>query len=940
MPSVSGRDHTRRGVFISYARQDGEVTARALQARLAVDAPDVPTWLDRLELEGGVGWWQQIEQQLDRVEFLILVMTPAALHSENTAREWRNARQRGVCVYPVMGVPSAELDLASLPSWMSKAHFYDPAAEWGTLVAHLRRGCQATRVPFMAPPLPAAFVGRARETDALIALLRSGRPLPVTTALRGAGGFGKTTLATAICHDSRVLESFEDGILWVTLGQAPNLLNELIKLHAALTGERPAFVDVEDAARELALRLEHKNCLIVIDDAWSMAHVAPILRAGPACARLITTRLLEVAADAERIDVDEMQSAEATQLLMRRAGVVTDDADPFRRLAARLGEWPLPINLVGATIRQRLARGDSLERALDYASRAIEKRGVTAFDKTDSLERHDAVTRTVGASLDLLSVDEQRRCAGLCIFAENTAIPLSTAAVLWHLDDIDSEELARKLDDLALLEFDLRLGTLRVHDLLRSFFAAGVDTRALHADLLDAWGDPYALPSAYAWRRLLYHLHGAGRHLQGRTLLLDPDWLRAKLEATDVSAIIGDFESFSGDAVLDLVRDTVRLSAPGISQDSQQLPTQLVGRLMERREEEIVEMLEGATRSARRPCLLPILPALDPPGSMLLMTLVGHEADVTAICLDMGHQWLLSASNDGSVRVWDQQQGQLLQTLHHRQLGARAVSSDRDGTIAVSGGADGRLYVWDILRGERVDAFRAERGPGLAALAMSGDGHVAISGSREHVVRVWDVASRTVSGVLEGHHDRVTSVALTADGCVGVSGSEDNTVCVWDLSQKALVRRLVGHTGSVNAVALSEDGRWALSGSSDRTVRLWDVSNGVCLQTMTGHLSSVTAVALATRVGRALSGSSDQTTRLWDLRTGQTLATLSGHSDAVTAVSMDDDGVVAATGSVDRTIKLWRLDNLRPAICAHRTRWTSDGAGFQQRRPPLRFRWR
>ena len=59
-------------------------------------------------------------------------------------------------------------------------------------------------------------------------------------------------MAAAICHDDRVIEAFDDGILWVTLGQTPNLLNEMVKLYAALTGERPGFIDEDDAARELA----------------------------------------------------------------------------------------------------------------------------------------------------------------------------------------------------------------------------------------------------------------------------------------------------------------------------------------------------------------------------------------------------------------------------------------------------------------------------------------------------------------------------------------------------------------------------------------------------------------------------------------------------------------------------------------------------------------
>src|SRR3954469_20837649 len=159
---TSGRP--RHGVFISYARADGESAARALQARFQADAPDIATWLDRSEIEGGVGWWTQIENALDRAEFLVLVMTPAAMHSDNTRREWRSARQRGVCVYPVNGCPDDELDFASLPLWMRKAHFYNPQLEWPKLIAPLRRGCAATRVPFMAPPASAGFGARAQQS--------------------------------------------------------------------------------------------------------------------------------------------------------------------------------------------------------------------------------------------------------------------------------------------------------------------------------------------------------------------------------------------------------------------------------------------------------------------------------------------------------------------------------------------------------------------------------------------------------------------------------------------------------------------------------------------------------------------------------------------------------------------------------------------------------
>src|ERR1700681_3077044 len=124
-----------------------------------------------------------------------------------------------------------------MPRWMSKAHFFDLDKEWPTFVAHLRKGCDTPRVPFMAPEIPPHFVERPSEYAALKNLLLSPdfrQPVAITTALSGAGGFGKTTLATALCHDPDIVENFDDGILWVTLGQTPDVLGSLLTAYAAL----------------------------------------------------------------------------------------------------------------------------------------------------------------------------------------------------------------------------------------------------------------------------------------------------------------------------------------------------------------------------------------------------------------------------------------------------------------------------------------------------------------------------------------------------------------------------------------------------------------------------------------------------------------------------------------------------------------------------------
>jgi hypothetical protein len=177
----------KKRAFISYARKDGEAFADDLRRRL--ESEGIPLWQDRVGMEGGRDWWLQITEAIESVEFMVLVMIPAALASDTVRKEWRYARQQGMCVYSVKAAP--DLDFARLPRWMRDGHFYDLDKEWTKFLNDLNSACVTPRVPFMCEDLPLDFVPRPREMDgALAQLYDSARDeaRPTTLARRSAGG--------------------------------------------------------------------------------------------------------------------------------------------------------------------------------------------------------------------------------------------------------------------------------------------------------------------------------------------------------------------------------------------------------------------------------------------------------------------------------------------------------------------------------------------------------------------------------------------------------------------------------------------------------------------------------------------------------------------------------------------------------------------------------
>ena len=914
-------------VFVSYAHSDGGGYATSLRERLEREQPEITFWQDRSQMQGGIGWWKQITEALDKVEILIMVMTPAAMVSEVAGKEWRYARQQGVRVCPVMGVSASSLDFSLLPSWMKKAHCYDLTKEWDTFVNFLKSPGKDNRVPFMAPDLSENYVDRQCEFETLLSiLLDSNRENPqfITTVLQGSGGFGKTTLACSLCHHEQMIGAFDDGILWVSLGEQPDIQGALTKLYAALTGERPPFIDADDASIQLSSRLDQKNCLLVIDDVWDANHLKPFLRGGRQCARLITTRQLGVTSDigSSRTVVDKMTEDQSVRMLTSRIGYSpkAGDIDQLRTMAHRLGEWPLLLKLAASQLWERIERGDSLDGAIAYLNRAMDKRGVVAFDRTNTNSRHDAIASTVASSLEVFSPDNQARCAELAIFPNDTFIPLNSVSTLWDLDEFDSEDLIQRLDGAALLDFDLKTGGIRIHNVLQSYLKSLLnDPAAVHARLIRQWWQvPYVLPDRYAWKWIGWHLHQAREYQKLKQLLLNFHWLKARLETIDIQTVLQDFELLKSTSETRMVRDALQLASHVLSRDPQQLPIQLMGRLDRSRSPIVDELLDQADASQIVPRLVMADASLTHPGGALTGIMKGHNGSVEALAFLPDGRWAVSGSEDWTLRLWDLENNRVVRTYEGHGATVHAVAITPDGKSILSASEDRTLRLWDLESGS-VRLVLRNHTLAVQGVAIARDGELAASVSEDGSVRVWNLTNGQSKSVFKGLYHQLYTVSVTPDGRWLVFGVGDWTIMLLNLNDNKEIKQLTGHSGIVRTLAIAPDGHTLVSGADDQTLRVWSVDTGDCLGVLKGHNGSVDTVAFTADGKRVISGSRDRTLRVWEIATGKTLRVLEGHSGFVRSIAIAATTGRTISGSTDRSIRHWDIETapIRQSRPAH-----------------------
>ena len=214
-----------------------------------------------------------------------------------------------------------------------------------------------------------------------------------------------------------------------------------------------------------------------------------------------------------------------------------------------------------------------------------------------------------------------------------------------------------------------------------------------------------------------------------------------------------------------------------------------------------------------------------------------------------------------------------------------SVAITPDGKRVVSGSWDGTIKIWDIQSGECLDTLEGHLS-GVISVAITPDGERVVTGSWDGTIKIWDMQSGECLDTLKGHSSDVESVAITPDGKRVVTGSSDNTIKIWDMQSGECLDTLEGHSGWVNSVAITPGGERVVSGSWDETIKIWDIQSGECLDTLKGHLSGVISVAITPGGERVVTGSWDGTIKIWDMQSGECIYTIDYNSK----LSIDKDG--------------------------------------------------
>jgi hypothetical protein len=480
-------------------------------------------------------------------------------------------------------IDNLQAELTDIERELAKLKAGDAEATLGTL--------------YNIPSLPSYLVEHTQLLNELkaklvmkpsIAEVSDGQKNPIL--LRGASGIGKSLVSAVLAHDLVIRRKFVDGIFWIHVGQASDPVAQQMRVYQYLaknTSNPTAaeFLELEEGVERLKELCSKRACLFILDDVWDVRDVLAFSRLGKECQLIMSTcenNVIEFIkhflAGIQEYTVPYLNMAQATSFFSHYLETSSFNSTQHE-LLNYCNYVPQTLKLAAHAVRS-LPANTPVQKHLQQAE---------IFFPEVSYEYSNTLLQALHVNSEALG-EQSEYYFTLAVFADYTAIPYAPLLMLWRylyqLQDEESHQFIKQLVAKGLVQITgdstSKSRYLSLQTIQHDYLCECADVEKLHSHLLAAYrrlcphGWATGVQDGYFFDYLAIHLLSAQRQRELKSLLLDFDWIQAKLQYCTLHSLLNDYSLLEDDADVVVVQKALRQNASVLLQDKQQLATQLL----------------------------------------------------------------------------------------------------------------------------------------------------------------------------------------------------------------------------------------------------------------------------------------------------------------------------------------------------------------------------
>ncbi len=219
------------------------------------------------------------------------------------------------------------------------------------------------------------------------------------------------------------------------------------------------------------------------------------------------------------------------------------------------------------------------------------------------------------------------------------------------------------------------------------------------------------------------------------------------------------------------------------------------------------------------------------PGGKAMQVFSGHTSAVTTGTFTPDGKKLVTASEDGSLIVWDPRHASPVAKLQTQlEGGITKLRISPDSKTVVIGGAMGELRIVSIAK---IDD------EGSINIVASLSGHEA--GESIEAIEFIDLYGVLVPGGAPPGAPGASTQPVKPVTTV-FTGATDGRGIVWDISNGKM-RNAVSHDAAITSIAVHPGTTLFSTSGADHKIKTWDARTGACIATHTGFTDGVLALA-------------------------------------------------------------------------------------------------